>query len=441
MRNLYKQYGDPGDVAYYAVVGTVSSHSTAATSPSKARTSVLKPHPRLLIKPLYEDLLKVARASGQGSQKTRQTIIERLILCAVGAGWSTQYQQGRGKDVNEHLRGEEARFLVRTLAQNLRVGAVRTTILSALARASALSSRITGDAAPGAADLVVTEAELQVIRLRCAGSVARKGARKKTNGGENDRDRSDGEALRTQVTQRLLQAEALVKRVYSQHPSYDDIVAVILSKGPDGLRTTIKPDLARGLPGVGLTLGTPLMPTLGSPMRSLDDIYERLGSAANWTAEMKYDGQRAQVHAWREGSEVEVKVKIFSRHLEDMTDKVRMAGSFVHSHSFLENPQTSLNLPQYPDIINLFHLAFERDSTISSVIVDSEVVAVDYQTGELRSFQELAGRARRDVKAADVKVAVCLYLFDLMLLNDQASFIFSPKRNETKRNETGFKSN
>jgi DNA ligase-1 len=134
------------------------------------------------------------------------------------------------------------------------------------------------------------------------------------------------------LTQRLLQAEALVKRVYSQHPSYDDIAAVMLSKGLDGLRTTIRPDPARGLPGVGLTLGTPLMPTLGSPMRSLDDVYERLGSAANWTAEMKYDGQRAQVHAWRESSQ-RVKVKIFSRHLEDMTDKVGPVDP-LHSFSF-----------------------------------------------------------------------------------------------------------
>lgn len=96
-------------------------------------------------------------------------------------------------------------------------------------------------------------------------------------------------------------------------------------------------------------------------------------------------------------------------------------------------PPTELNPLQYPDIINLFHLAFERDSSISSVIVDSEVVAVDYQTGELRSFQELAGRARRDVKAADVKVAVCLYLFDIMLLNNQASFLVFLA--QTKRNE------
>ena len=319
MRNLYKQYGDPGDVAYHAVVGTAPSASTATASPSKARTSVLKPHPRLLIKPLYEDLLKVARASGQGSQKTRKAIIERLILCAVGAGWSAR--QGKGKDVNEHLRGEEARFLVRTLAQNLRVGAVRTTILSALARASALSSNpqiVLGDARLGAEDLAVTEQELQIIR--CAGPVAKKGARKKTKG--DDDDQADGETRRTQVAQRLLHAEALVKRVYSQHPSYDDIVAVILSKGLGGLRTTIRPDAANELPSVGLTLGTPLMPTLGSPLRSLDDVYARLGSAANWTAEMKYDGQRAQVHAWRDHSSLEVKVKIFSRHLEDMTDKV-----------------------------------------------------------------------------------------------------------------------
>jgi len=338
MRNLYKQYGDPGDVAYHAVVGTASSASTAVTpttSPSKARTSVLKPHSRLLIKPLYEDLLKVARASGQGSQKTRQTIIERLILCAVGAGWSTSIPQGTGKgtgkgtgrkrghqDVNEHLRGEEARFLVRTLAQNLRVGAVRTTILSAFARASALSPNpriMEGALGAGAADLVVTEAELQVIRR--AGPVARKGARRKTNGG--DCDRTDGESHRTRVNQRLLRTEALVKRVYSQHPSYDNIAAVVLSKGLDGLCTTTRPDPARGLPGVGLTLGTPLMPTLGSPMRSLDDVYERLGAAANWTAEMKYDGQRAQVHAWREDSKVNV--KIFSRHLEDLTDKVGLS--------------------------------------------------------------------------------------------------------------------
>lgn len=66
--------------------------------------------------------------------------------------------------------------------------------------------------------------------------------------------------------------------------------------------------------------GVPLLPTLGSPTRSLDEIYDRLG-ALPFTAEFKYDGQRAQIHALRDGGPHPY-VKIFSRHLEDMTDKV-----------------------------------------------------------------------------------------------------------------------
>lgn len=59
---------------------------------------------------------------------------------------------------------------------------------------------------------------------------------------------------------------------------------------------------------------------LGSPTRSLDEIYERLGEQA-FSAEFKYDGQRAQIHA--QSVDGRLTVKIFSRHLEDMTDKVR----------------------------------------------------------------------------------------------------------------------
>ena len=64
--------------------------------------------------------------------------------------------------------------------------------------------------------------------------------RREPNGDDND-GRMDGEGLQTRVTRRLSRAEALVKRVYSQHPSYDDIVAVILTKGLVGLRTAIRP--------------------------------------------------------------------------------------------------------------------------------------------------------------------------------------------------------
>ena len=61
------------------------------------------------------------------------------------------------------------------------------------------------------------------------------------------------------------------------------------------------------------------MPTLGSPMRSLDEVYDILQDHP-FAAELKYDGQRAQIHAKR--SDDGLFVRIFSRHLEEMTDKV-----------------------------------------------------------------------------------------------------------------------
>ena len=68
------------------------------------------------------------------------------------------------------------------------------------------------------------------------------------------------------------------------------------------------------------TSGIPLHHTLGSPTRSLDEVYDRLCDLP-FTAEFKYDGQRAQIHA-RKSEESPHFIKIFSRHLEEMTDKV-----------------------------------------------------------------------------------------------------------------------
>lgn len=301
MHALYKKYGDPGDVAYHAVVG----------EEARPRTSVLKPHRPLFIKSLYQDLRKIANAKGEGSQKTRQAITEKLILSAVGSWWSAGKKDCE-TNPNKHLIGEEPRYLVRTLAQNLRVGAVRTTILSALARAVVLSplrstspidSAENEEFIPAPEDLAAVKSAHERIRHETTTTTAspRKAKQTKYEGVEDEERR---------IQTSLKYADAILRRIFAQHPSFDDIVPVLLKQGVGGVSTSVK-----------LTLGIPLLPTLGSPMRSLDDIYERLGPNAEWTAEMKYDGQRGQVHAWRTNGAIEI--KIFSRHLEDMTDKVR----------------------------------------------------------------------------------------------------------------------
>lgn len=68
---------------------------------------------------------------------------------------------------------------------------------------------------------------------------------------------------------------------------------------------------------------------------------------------------------------------------------------------------------------------FANSKTVQSLILDSEIVAIDPSDGSLRSFQELSNRARRDVSLDDVKVPVCVFAFDLMYLNEEVSSLLS----------------
>ncbi len=236
---------------------------------------------------MYDSLLKIAHAKGSGAAKAKQAIVEKLLVAA---------------------RGEETRFLVRTLGQNLRVGAVRT-VLAALARAMVLTPP------PMVAAPIANDSPFRVRAETLAG-VKPLNAKKKV-----------ADEARDALNEVYLVAESLLKRVYVQHPNYDHIVKALLEVGLDGLSEQLPLTIGESCPlGVffafhveNVHAGVPLLPTLGSPTRSLDEIYDRLGFLP-FTAEFKYDGQRAQIHASR-GKNHQPFVRIFSRHLEDMTDK------------------------------------------------------------------------------------------------------------------------
>ncbi|KAI0823660.1 ATP-dependent DNA ligase [Trametes gibbosa] len=327
LKRLYNSTGDPGDVAFEA----------------KSNVRTLVSHPPLLVTGVYDALMRIAGAKGSGAAKTKQAVVEKLLVAA---------------------RGEETRFLVRTLCQNLRVGAVRTP-LAALARAVVLTP-------PPAVSAAMADGSPFYTSPQTLAAIRPLAGKKKV-----------ADEARDALNALFALAEGEIKRVYVQHPNYDHIVRALLEGGLEGL--------AGRLP---LTIGVPLLPTLGSPTRSLDEIYDRLGLLP-FAAEFKYDGQRAQIHASRgaQGSSTHT-VKIFSRHLEDMTDK-------------------------YPDVVSLVGEMLAAAPQTESFIMDSEVVAVDPGTGELKTFQELSNRARKDVKLDDVRVSVCVFGFDLMFLDGQ----------------------
>ena len=193
LRRLYTTTGDVGDVAFAA----------------KSNVRTLIPHAPLTVPYVYQSLLKIARCGGQGAGKERQKIVEKLLLSASG---------------------EEIRYLTRTLSQNLRVGAVRTSILSALARAMVLTPRPSlgspeGDQAPS---FHLSASFLSDLEKLLSSS----------KGKSQD---STGEP----ILSHFKRAESLVKQVYVRHPSYDKIIPALLQGGLDSLAQSVP--LAVGL--------------------------------------------------------------------------------------------------------------------------------------------------------------------------------------------------
>lgn len=305
LKALYDKHGDAGDVAFEA----------------KKRQSfsfLRKPKP-LSIKSVFDSLVKVAHSRGSGSQEAKQRIVDRLLQDAQGA--------------------EESRYLVRTLVQHLRIGAVKTTMLIALSRAFLLSR------APDAVHPIRLQSDLITLKKEALAEVYSRG-------------------------------EELVKACFARRPNYNDLVPCLLDVG-------ISNEL---LVRCGLALHIPLRPMLGSITRDLGEMLTKL-QGRDFSCEYKYDGQRAQVHCDENG-----KVSIFSRHLEVMTDK-------------------------YPDLVALVPMI--RGEGVESFILEGEVVAVDQEKGELKNFQTLTNRARKDVAIGSIKVNVCLFAFDLMFLNGE----------------------
>ncbi|KAI4711475.1 hypothetical protein J4E89_004040 [Alternaria sp. Ai002NY15] len=304
LKVLNAKYGDAGDVAFEAK--------------KKQSFTLRKPKP-LTIRSVFDSLVKIANSKGHGSVENKQRIVERLVQDARGA--------------------EESRYIVRTLVQHLRIGAVKTTMLIALSRAFMLSK-------PSGAEFEI-------------------------------RDRKDLAKLKKEELAEIYSRnEEIVKACFARRPNYNDLIPVLLEIG-------VCDEL---LVRCGLSLHIPLRPMLGSITRDMGEMLTKL-QGRDFACEYKYDGQRAQVHCDDKG-----KVTIFSRHLEVMTDK-------------------------YPDLVALVPKI--RGEGVSSFILEGEVVAVDRESGDLKTFQTLANRARKDVVIGAVTIDVCLFAFDLMYLNGE----------------------
>ncbi|KAL9590311.1 MAG: hypothetical protein Q9203_000883 [Teloschistes exilis] len=195
-------------------------------------------------------------------------------------------------------------------------------------------------------------------------------------------------------SEQLAQGEAVLRTVYCELPSYEVIIPAMLEHGIFRLHEKCK-----------LQPGVPLKPMLARPTKSITEVLDRF-EGKDFTCEYKYDGERAQIHYVADDSPEQyaaatvpgVKDKkglqaIFSRNSEDLSKK-------------------------YPDILAKLNTWVKKET--KSFVLDCETVAWDVVQKQLLPFQTLMTRKRKDVKADDVTVKVCVFAFDILFHNGRA---------------------
>lgn len=177
------------------------------------------------------------------------------------------------------------------------------------------------------------------------------------------------------IKQKVEENALIIKTVFCHCPDYNQIIPILIENGIEAL-----PEKCKMKPGV------PLKPMLAHPTRGVHEVLERF-DGIDFTCEWKYDGERAQIHMDEKGV-----VNIYSRNQETNTSK-------------------------YPDIISRLDAA--RKDTVNSFILDTEATAWDREKKQILPFQVLSTRKRKDANEAEIKVQVCVYMFDLLYLNGE----------------------
>jgi len=284
----------------------------------------VKPKP-LMVSEVLSVFRQIATTSGALSQKWKVDKIKGLLV--------------RTQEVSE------AKYIIRGLQGKLRIGLAQSTVLISLSHATLLSCRSDG---------------------------------KNSNDDDEEGDLSEDCQIvknkKKPIESQLESAVNIVKRAYSEVPSFDKLVDSLISVPLYKLHSTCL-----------LSPGLPVEPMLAKPTKSVQEVLKRLNGKM-FTCEYKYDGERAQVHMCPDGV-----TKVFSRSLLDTTEK----------------------FPEVP----LYVKEACASSNVTSFVLDTEVVAYNRETKEFVPFQILSTRKKTEESEENAKVKVIVQAFDLMFLN------------------------
>ena len=152
--------------------------------------------------------------------------------------------------------------------------------------------------------------------------------------------------------------------------------------------------------------GVPLKPMLAKPTKSITEVLDRFESKT-FTCEYKYDGERAQIHYVAEDSP------------QQYTGVMPGSGKVAKGLSAIFSRNSEDLSKKYPDILAKLNTWIKKET--KSFVLDCETVAWDLVEKKVLPFQQLMTRKRKDVKAEDVKVKVCVFAFDMLFYNGEVS--------------------
>ncbi|KAM8703106.1 hypothetical protein ACLKA7_005438 [Drosophila subpalustris] len=196
--------------------------------------------------------------------------------------------------------------------------------------------------------------------------------------------------------------DAFGPQAYPAYQSSRDLTAIVSTfAGQSAVKAVGKTQTKAATSGIQVM--TPVSPMLANACKSVEDAFKK--NPGGLYSEIKYDGERVQIH--KQGTEF----KFFSRNLKPVLDhKIKQLKDFI--------PRA------FPGA--------------NDMILDSEIILVDTETGALLPFGTLGAHKKHTFAHA----SVCLFVFDCLLYDgeDLTQLSFCKRREILEQNIKPIKS-
>ncbi len=333
---------------------------------------------KLTVQKVLDNIRNLVKMTGSGAINKKVAIISELLNLS---------------------KPKEARYIVRTILENLRTGVGASTLRDALLWAFAPKIMGIFHYCPNCKKFT-----LENKCDECGGKVVTKFKEEiEQDFGKLKKYHADSveelKGLAKFVDVIIPENEKNARKLYNymtnmlQH-AYD------VSTDYGRIAEKLKKEGLEALKDISLEPGTPIKVMLYPKAKDFEDAFSIVGKPA--LAERKFDGFRMQIHGL--GDEI----KLYTRNLDEVTN-------------------------QFPDVVK----EIQKNIKAKTFILDSEIVGIDPKTKKFVAFQNISQRIKRkyDIKKLIEELPVKIELFDAIEI-DGKSLIqepFEKRRKELKK--------